>query len=522
MHKSILFPFIFFISLTSWCQQTVGLFKNSPNAFDGYTLFGPQDSRETFLINNCGEKIHSWTSNYLPGLSSYLLENGTLLRTGRIMGNGGGSGIVEMLDWNSNVIWSHSVSATHGRQHHDIELLPNGNILLIVWDRKTQTEVSDAGSTTTVAAINSEQIIEIQPDIVNGGATVVWEWKAWDHLIQEEDSTKQHYGIVADHPEKIDINFLNHNKADWLHFNGIDYNAELDQIILSVHNFSEFWIIDHSTTTQEAASSSGGTYGKGGDLLYRWGNPRAYNQGTSNDQKLFLQHDTHWIEDGNTDAGKILLFNNQAGTSENLNYSTVDIVALPVTPNGAYSYNGGAYTPTEFHWTYKAANPTDFFSNIISGVQRLSNGNTLICEGVGGRFFEIDINNVIVWEYVNPVNDQGAMNQGETLSNNNVFRATKYAKSYAAFIGRDLTPKGYIESGSTFTCGDTNTNDCDIAAIFANETTNAKCFKEIDHIRKCYTTIFPHTNTGLLQVTIQFKDKTLNIRCVYTQKKQPL
>jgi len=496
LKKYILFLLLFCSSLFSFSQQTVGLFKNTTAAYDGYTLFGPQDSKETFLINNCGEKVHSWTSTYLPGLSSYFLEDGTLLRTGRVTGMGGGSGIVELLDWDSTVLWSYSVSNTHGRQHHDIELLPNGNILLIVWDQRSQAEVSTAGSTTNQSYINSEQIIELKPDIANGGASVVWEWKAWDHLVQEADNTKNNFGTVSTSPEKIAVNFLAHTKTDWLHFNGIDYNAELDQIIISVHNFSEFWIIDHSTSTFEAASSTGGTYGKGGDLLYRWGNAQAYNQGTANDQKLFLQHDTHWIPNGLTDAGKIILYNNQAGTLENKNYSTVNTLSLPVDGNGVYTYSGGSYGPTDFDWTYKAANPTDFYSNIISGVQRLPNGNTLICEGVGGRFFEIDTNGNTVWEYVNPVNDTGAMAQNTTLSKNNVFRVTKYPTDFAGFSGKTLTPQGYIESGSTFTC-DTNTNDtCDSASIFANETTHAVCFETVDHLRKIYTNNIPSHDYG--------------------------
>ena len=73
-------------------------------------------------------------------------------------------------------------------------------------------------------------------------------------------------------------------KADWASYT-------LDQIVLSNHNLSEIWIIDHSTTTLEAASHSGGNSGKGGDLLYRWGNPQAYDQGTGADQ--LLNHQQH-------------------------------------------------------------------------------------------------------------------------------------------------------------------------------------------------------------------------------------
>ena len=443
---------LWLLTINSYSQQTVGLFLNTPESFNGYTLFAPIKSNITYLITNCGEKVHSWNSQYQPGLSCYLLENGVLLRTGKIPIPQGGGGIVEMLDWNSNVIWDYTIPNVYGNQHHDIAMLPNGNILFIVSDERSQAEVIQAGGSTTLSEIKSEQIIEVQPDIENGGGDVVWVWKTWDHLIQDVDNAFDNYGIIAEHPERVDINFLIHNDADWLHINGINYNEEFDQIIISVHNFSEFWIIDHSTTTAEAAGSTGGTYGQGGDLLYRWGNPQAYDQGTESDQKLFLQHHTHWIPELLNDAGKILLFNNQAGNPQGQNYSTVNIVNTPIDANGFYSYTSGAFEPTDFDWTYQAAHPTDFFSNIISGVQRLENGNTLICEGVGGRFFEIDENENIVWEYVNPVNDLGPINQNIIPENNNVFRCTRYAPVYTGFAEQTLVPQGYIEIGSTFSC----------------------------------------------------------------------
>ncbi len=433
------------LSLNAYAQQTVGLFINSQKSFDGYTLFAPIKSETTYLINNNGKKVHSWHSNYLPGLSCYLMKNGVLLRTGKVPGPSGGSGIVEMIDWEGNVIWDYAINPELGKQHHDVELLPNGNILFIVSDVRSQAEVNQAGSFTPLSEIKSEQIIEVQPDLISGGGTVVWSWKVWDHLIQDTDTSKDNYGTVSLKPERIDINFLSHNTSDWLHINGVDYNAKFDQIILSVHNFSEFWIIDHSTSTIEAADSVGGTYDQGGDLLYRWGNPQAYDQPTAYDQKLFLQHHTHWIPDSYPGGGKILLFNNQAGDLQNQDYSTINIVGLPVDSYGYYSYNGSAYDPVDFDWTYMAPNPTDFYSSIISGVHRLKNGNTLICEGVGGRFFEIDENKDIVWEYINPVNDFGPMRQGTVAENNNVFRCVRYSSDYSGLQNKDLTPGGPIE-----------------------------------------------------------------------------
>ncbi len=114
----------------------------------------------------------------------------------------------------------------------------------------------------------------------------------------------------------------------------------LDQILISVHNFSEIWVIDHSTTTAEAASHSGGNSGMGGDLLYRWGNPAAYDSGSSADQQLFVQHDAQWIGNGLPGAGNILIFNNGQGRPDG-DYSSVDEIVPPVASDGSYT-NGSA------------------------------------------------------------------------------------------------------------------------------------------------------------------------------------
>ncbi len=479
-------------SINTSAQQTMGIFLNSPESFNGYTLFGPSQGKEQFLINNCGEKIHSWSSTFKSG-STYLLENGTLLKTG-----GGG---VEMIDWDNTIIWQYTLPLSIGKAHHDIELLPNGNILMIAKHEISQAEVIQAGGSTDSLTIISDQIVEIQPDLINGGATIVWEWKAWDHLIQNTDTLKANYGNISESPEKIDINFSVLDFKDWLHVNAIDYNAQFDQIVLSVPKFNEFWIIDHSTTTMESADSTGGTFGKGGDLLYRWGNPQSYNQGDSSDQKLFFQHNPHWIEDSLSDGGKILLFNNQVGSAQNLDYSTVNIIDLPMDTNGFYTDTIGALGPSNFDWTYQAPTATDFYSGFISGAQRLPNGNTLICAGVSGRFFEIDTNETIVWEYVNPVTDLEFMTQGTTPENNQVFRCTRYAPDYAAFDGKTLSPQGYLEQGSTFNC-----------------TLYPLAINDIEKIQN-ETILYPNPTTGFIRLSIPDKQTTdLDVKIMNTNR----
>ena len=197
---------------------------------------------------------------------------------------------------------------------------------LLLGRAKTQAEADQAGRTNANGMVWAEKIVEIQPDFVNGGGTVVWEWHVWDHLVQEVDNTKDNFGVVANSPELVNINYNPTNGPDWLHINGVDYNAELDQIVLSVFTFGEIWIIDHSTTTAEAAGHTGGNTGKGGDLLYRWGNPQAYQQGNANNQQLFRQHHANWITDGLPDEGMIMVFNNRAGTPMAINYSAVNII----------------------------------------------------------------------------------------------------------------------------------------------------------------------------------------------------
>ncbi|MCP4623764.1 MAG: arylsulfotransferase (ASST), partial [bacterium] len=193
---------------------------------------------------------------------------------------------------------------------------------------------------------------------------------------QDYDSDKANYGVVADHPELIDINFADAGQADWIHANAIDYNPELDQIIISCHSFNEFWVIDHSPTAAQAAGHSGGNSGRGGDILYRWGNPQSYRAGDASDQTLFRQHDAQWVEPDFPGAdfsrkGNILIFNNGNHRPEG-SYSSVDEIAPAVDANGHYILvPGSAYGPEKLTWTYTAENPGDFYADKISGAQRL-------------------------------------------------------------------------------------------------------------------------------------------------------
>lgn len=441
--------------------RTIGVTEYKAGNEDGYILFTPIVGKTTFLIDKCGREINRWTSNYRPWLSAKLLPDGGIMRAGIVSA---GNTIFERMDWNGNVQWSYAISDPKMIQHHDFTVMPNGHILAILWDIKTPAEAIDKGRNpiTLSNEFRCEKIIEIEP-VGSNDANIVWEWNLWDHTIQEFDINKADYGVVADHAELVDINYVDATTqfTDWIHMNAVEYNETLDQIMLSTHNLNEVWIIDHSTTTQEAAGHTGGNQGKGGDLLWRWGNPRAYDRGNAASQVFFGQHNAHWINDTLPNAGKILVFNNGEGRADG-DYSTIDM--LTVDNNYPKDANG-RFLPASLTYQYKPAISDSFYSEILSGAEALDNGGFIACLGVGGKFIEIDANDSIVWSYRNPVNNAGSIQQGTIPVNNNVFRAYFYNPNYPGLLLHDLTPGAELELNPL------DTALCDLIIIDTTDTT---------------------------------------------------
>lgn len=458
MTKKIPLIFSLFASFILFSQNTVGVITNNSGTYNGYTLF--TSHKKTFLINNCGQVIQQWISEFTPGNAVYLLENGNLLRAGQTNSTditfGGQGGVVEMYSWEGNLIWQYYYDNSQYRQHHDVFPMPNGNILILAAKVMSNAEAIQAGRNPDMllqSVLYSEQIVEVQPVGANA-ANIVWEWDIKNHLVQDFDSSKDNFGIVSQSANKLDINFTNGaaGNANWLHINSVQYSEPLDQIILSSRNLSEIWIIDHSTTTAQAATGMGGLSGQGGDLLYRWGNPQAYKMGTESDRQLFGQHYPHWIEEGLLDAGKIIVFNN--GNERIPVFSDVYILNPPTTTSEFYFLeSNGTFGPAlpDYIYADTSETPSPFNSHILSSAQRLPNGNMLICEGNTGEIFEIDAQENIVWKYINPVHTTNggiASQGGNPPSVKTLFRATKYALDYAAFENKTLIPGNPIELNS--------------------------------------------------------------------------
>ena len=383
-----------------------------PSIYMGESLFStvvsmPDEDQlfYTYLLDINGDIANQWEHINCVAHTPYLTEDSLLVRSARVtppfFNAGGIGGLLQIIDWEGDINWQYQWADINKQQHHDIALMPNGNLLFISYQRKSQAEALEAGKYQQTGDVWSESVYEVQP-LDGDSLTIVWEWHLWDHLIQDRDSTVNNYGSVIDHPELFDINYMlsesdegplppGFTNPDIVHLNAIDYCDYLDLIVVSSRTTSEVYIIDHSTTTAEASSHTGGNYNYGGDILYRWGNPMVYNRGDVDDRKLFAPHGVNWLDGCN----ELLIFNNGFGRPEG-NYSSVDQIALPLNENGFNIDNNQPFEPEILTWTYA---DESLFSNIQSGAYRLPNGNTFISYTIPRKIREIDINSNIVWEY---------------------------------------------------------------------------------------------------------------------------
>jgi hypothetical protein len=413
-----------------------GLKINSEGLEDGYVLFAVPNSSLFYLINRKGEVVHQWKGNY-GVLGGYLQDDGSLIQTAvdpdfPVFAGGGEAGRIQKISWDSKILWDFEYANEQHLHHHDLTVMPNGHILAIAWEAKTPDEVTAAGRKPNMipkAGLWPDEIVEIEPQGKTGGK-IIWEWHIWDHLIQDYNSKKANYGKPANHPELLDFNvgdtvppMISQDSMDILHkqgiawrnqtpenegsevyhFNAIHYNPDLDQIVFSSPNLSEIFIIDHSTTTKEAAGHKGGRWGKGGDFLYRWGNPKNYHHGDSSNEMLFGQHNIHWIEKGKPGAGDLMVFDNNVPVNDSTACSAVYEFLPPTDAKGNYFLRkDSTFGPDKPLWSYVAPDSLSFWSSFISGAMRMPNGNTFINEGAKARFFEVTPDRKIVWEYLNP------------------------------------------------------------------------------------------------------------------------
>lgn len=370
---------------------TAFVFSANAQQWNGLTIYSTSGSTSAYLMdtNSTNVKVWSFSGQGGTGYSTHLMPGGDLWRTvsntGNVLTGGGMTGRIQKWDYAGNKLWDYTYSSSTYCLHHDHCPLPNGNVLVISYDVRTATDAFNAGATNSIT-VWSEKVMELQPVGANS-AIVVWEWKLWDHLVQNLYPTRSNYATsIVNNPGKVNINYS--LQKDWVHMNGIDYNPILDQIVVSSHNLNEWWVIDHSTTTAQAATNTGGNSGMGGDILYRWGNPLAYQ--ATGTKILSVTHDAHWIKEGAPNAGYLVGVNNQGATGPK---TTIDQITVP---RSNYNYTlalGSAYTPSSFTLRHTS---TGYTSNMGSSNQ-FPNGNQMVCLATAGSIYEIDGAGNVLW-----------------------------------------------------------------------------------------------------------------------------
>ena len=414
-------------------------------SFNGFALYNAQGSNTTYLIDENQNIAHTWNMTTECNYTVALKENGNLIRGTKgntsVFSSGNiaaGGGIVQEIAPDGSVVWEYTYANSDHVSHHDLTLIRD-NVLLTAYEKKTSTELNAAGYNNASSDKWPTHFVELEPD-GNGGANIVWEWHIWDHMCQDTDPNGPNYvSNISDYPELIDINMIQAQGGpgggggDWFHVNGVDYNEELDQIVFSSRFASEIYIIDHSTTTAEAATNSGGNSGMGGDILYRWGNPSNY--GMSGTQIIDnAVHDPRWItDDGRPNGGYLQIFNNK-GVSNSV--SAIDGIDTPwdAATNTYLRNPGQAFQPFSYTTRYECA----YSASGQSASDRMSNGNIYVNasggQGGAGVMYEVDSLGTIVWGPYNAQSQKG-------------FR---YECDYPGIIALEQ----FINSASTTTCFD--------------------------------------------------------------------
>lgn len=406
--------------------QSSGLQFSTGQEMPGYTLFQSQNA--TYLIDNCGEVVNTWS-----GVSA--VYHPKLLPNGNIVYIEFFSEIITERSWDNQIVNLVEVNDADISPDYEVIVLPNQNYLCVARRLVSQQEFFSIGY--NYGPLGNPSQVDCVIEVDRNTGDIIWLWDISDHVIQERDPSAGNYGSVYDHPELINMDAV--STADWTFqesfmINGMDYHPGLDQIVLSVRKMSEVMIIDHSTTTAEAAGHAGGSAGKGGDILYRWGNPQNYNRGNQSDRYLYYQHNPNWIRYG-AHKDKMIIYNNglfRPGAA----FSTAPIIDTGVDAEGQYTLAADQpHVPDDPLAEYTMQYPgVSFYSGYTSAARVIDNGNVLITVGGDDECFELTPDGEILWSY-------------RLFQSPLTFRVEKYPLDYPAFDNRDLTPSTDIPLG---------------------------------------------------------------------------
>jgi hypothetical protein len=499
-------------------------------SYNGYFMptEGSNGAGTKYLMDLWGNVVHIWQSK---NGTAQIAPDGTLWSIGYIQ------------DWDSNVLWSFDpatdgasipvVNSTVFTLHHDLKRIWNKKLnqwtMLINCNRPmTQAEAVAMGMDPSVTYGNRLTGIDFVIE-VNMAKQIVWQWYPWNHGCQSKNSAWPNYvSDVKLAPGRLDVNWLTDNQrpsgtagivSDWFHVNSIDYNEDLDQVVINEKHWSQFVVVDHGKTfvsTTDFTKNAAAAAGPDGDFIYRFGAPDSYNSGkvpgfaTEGDNQMYGAHNIQWIRNYHWDrphlstdkwpdpvgytksgvalpgAGHFLVFDNgcynPAGKRSRI-HEINGFIDAAGTDTGKYvdpAVAGYKTNPANlvYHqsrqlvWSYSSSQPNSFYSQAQSGCQRLPNGNTSICGTGSGHIFEVTTAGEVVWEYLWPGVAGTSVKFVGSDSNNAwqtdsdqyrggvnpiAYRHYRYGADHPGLAGRDLTPIGTLTGRNPRLVGSTDT-----------------------------------------------------------------
>ena len=363
------------------------VYYDRKKAYEGYTLIDPMGSREVYLIDMEGRIVHQWKLANIPALHSVFLPNGNLLRPQQTplgdeelkvvgLAVAGRGGEIVEVDWEGNLVWKWEDIY----MNHTITRWSNGNTMVLRWYRVPDEMIPEVrgGFPGTELTVQGKKVMWADGlQEVTPDGEIVWEWIAYEHMKPEE------WPICPLCP-----------RSEWTHANSV---LELPDgnIMMCCRHISRIFIIDKKT----------------GDIIWRWG-----------EGELAHPHDPTLVGEG-----RVLLFDNGGHRLDGTNISWSRVLEVNLKSG-------------KIEWEYRGNPPMEFYSALCAGCQRLPNGNTLICETMHGRVFEITPEGEIVWEFINPFYSQWMDVFGQM---NGIFRSYRYGPDYPGLKGKDLNPDNY-------------------------------------------------------------------------------
>jgi hypothetical protein len=336
--------------------------------------------------------MHAWMAHTAVQLLE-LLPDGSLYYSTRDRSNLDQAGLYRIAP-DSSVLWTY-----HCRVDHDFHVMGNGRLTIhCLIDRM----VPQLGPELR----RNSYIIEVGPD-----KKLLWEWHGeehvqelvdlcglelpidWDERVRREVAERRMWDeqlqkLSPNELADLTRRLIDRRRFDWAHNNTCqvmpdnrcgakDPRFRAGNILFSYRSLDIVGVIDRLSS----------------QIVWAWG-----------PGELDGQHQPTML-----DNGHILIYDN--GTRRGWSRVVeLDLLARRIV------------------WQYTGTPRRSFYSPFISGAQRLSNGNTFICEGDPGRLygvmprlFEVTPDGETVWEYRSPYGEEGTYG---------VYRATRYAPEF--------------------------------------------------------------------------------------------